>query len=104
MTKRDRRMSTASITPESITGIVSEALQKKLLHVRNPYHWLSDKYGWGQRKAKAIVRGEYCPTSADLIALMATDDDVYEQVLAMIKRGDVPDDKAARIRAILEEQ
>jgi hypothetical protein len=97
-------MSTASITPETITGIVSEALQKKLLHVRNPYHWLADKYGWGQRKAKAIVRGEYCPTSADLVALMASDDDVYVRVLEMIRRSEIPDDKVARIRAILEEQ
>lgn len=103
MDKRDRRMNTAIITTESITGIVGAALQKKLLHVRNPYHALSERYGWGQRKAKALARGEYCPTAVDLVALMASDDDVYEQVLAMIKRGDVPNDKAARIRAILEE-
>lgn len=104
MAKRDRRMSTASITSEGLSGAISEALQRKLLHVRNPYHMLAERYGWSPRKAKALVRGEYCPTAADLMALMATDDDVYEQVLAMIQRGDVPDDKAARIRAILEER
>lgn len=104
MAKKDRRMSTASFTDEDLTGVISRALQKKLLHVRNPYHWLSDRYGWGARKGKAIVRGEYCPKASDLLALMRDDDDVYEQVLSMIERKSLPDDKAARIKAILEEQ
>ena len=104
MAKRDRKMTAASISQEVLSGAISEALQRKLLHVRNPYHWLSERYGWGQRKAKAIVRGEYCPTAADLLTLMAEDDDVYERVLAMIKRGDVKKDQIARIKEILAEE
>lgn len=104
MAKRDRRMSTASITEQDLTGAISRALQKKLLHIRNPYHWLSERYGWGARKGKALVRGEYCPKSLDLLTLMRDDDDVYLEVLSMIKRDALPDDKAARIKAILEEQ
>lgn len=103
MAKRDRKMTVASITPETLSNAISDALQRKLLHVRNPYHALAEKYGWGQRKAKALARGEYCPTAADLLTLMADDDDVYERVLAMIKRGDVKKDQIARIKEILEE-
>ena len=103
MAKRDRKMTAASITPETLSNAISDALQRKLLHVRNPYHWLSERYGWGQRKAKAIVRGEYCPTASDLLTLMAEDDDVYECVLAMIKRDELTRGQRARIKEILEE-
>jgi len=103
MAKRDRRMSVASITDEDVTGAISRALQKKLQFVRNPYYALAERYGWGERKAKAIVRGEYCPSRADLLNMMANDDDVFNEVLKLTGRdGRKWDEQARAIRDILE--
>tara|TARA_R110000823_G_C15651577_1_gene471025 strand:- start:278 stop:598 length:321 start_codon:yes stop_codon:yes gene_type:complete len=103
MAKRDTKMSTAFVTPDTLSGSLSDVLRRKLASMRKPYAALADRYGWGTRKAKAVYQGTLCPTAADLLNLMANDDDVFAEVLKLTGRdGRKWDEQAKAIRDILE--
>lgn len=103
MAKKDIRVSTAFVTPDTLSGSLSDVLRRKLVSMRKPYAALADRYGWGDRKSKAVYQGTLCPTAADLLNMMANDDDVFAEVLKLTGRdGRKWDEQARAIREILE--
>lgn len=103
MAKRDTKMSTAFVTPDTLSGSLSDVLRRKLASMRKPYAALADRYGWGDRKSKAVYQGTLCPTAADLMNMMANDDEVFAEVLKLTGRdGQQWERQRKAIREILE--
>lgn len=77
-------------------------LRRKLASIRKPAGLLASIYGWGDRKAKAVYQGTLSPTAADLLNMMANDDDVFERVIEMTGRRAEWNRQRKAIREILE--
>lgn len=102
MAKRDIKMSSVSITTDRLTESLSDLLRRKFASLRKPAAALSERYGWGDRKAKAVYQGTLCPTGADLLNMMASDDDVFETVLRLTGREAEWDRQRKAIHDILK--
>ena len=101
MSKRDIKMSVA-VTSDTVSESLSELLRRKFATMRKPSAFLAEKYRWGDRKAKGIYQGTLAPTSADLLNMMASDDDVFETVIELTGRKAEWERQRKAIRAILE--
>jgi hypothetical protein len=102
MAKQDRKMSTTFVTTETLAQRLSEVLRAKFASFRKPAATLADNYGWGDRKAKGVYQGTLCPPGADLLNMMARDDDVFEMVIEMTGRQAEWERQRKAIREILE--
>lgn len=102
MAKRDTKMSTSFVTTDHLSESLSDVLRRKLASVRKPAETLAVRYGWGNRKAKAVYQGTLCPTGADLLNMMASDDDVFEAVIEMTGRRADWDRQRKAIQEILK--
>lgn len=102
--KKREKVSTkmhAVLSNEDVREGVSSLLRRKLVWMRNATADLASRYGWGERKARNVFYGEGRPvTAADLLNMIASDDDVYAWVLEKTGRKE-PFSEAQR-RAILE--
>lgn len=103
MATRDTKMSTATVTPDSLSMSLSDVLRRKFSSIRKPAATLAERYGWGDRKSKAVYQGTLCPTAADLLNLMADNDEVFAEVLKLTGRdGQQWERQRKAIREILE--
>lgn len=92
-----------AITGDLVRESVSDTLRRKMQWTRCAKDMLANTYGWGSRKSESIYYGEQAPTAADLLNLMASDDDVFEKVIELTGRRDaLSADKRRAIMDILE--
>lgn len=87
---RGKMSNSFSISSASLSGVIADALQRSLAHVRSAAKVLASEIDTNERTASNLLEGRNAPNGTTLIKLMAANDEVFREVLKLAGRDPMP--------------